>query len=107
MTGEAEQLQVQLAGCGVAALGGTSDPVIAKRGDYGWSQSYQDVLELRRKYEVLLRASRRALACLDDPTGGEHVEEMRSAARHLRLGIPQEFLELGAPPSEPVNVAAG
>lgn len=30
-----EQLQVQLAGCGVAALGGTKD--VAKRGDYGWS----------------------------------------------------------------------
>jgi hypothetical protein len=47
-----EQLQVQLAGCGVAALGGLNNP--AKPGDYGYSQSYQDVLSLRQKYEELL-----------------------------------------------------
>jgi hypothetical protein len=48
-----EQLQVQLAGCGVAALGGLKDP--AKPGDYGYSQSYQDVVSLRLKYENLLK----------------------------------------------------
>ena len=48
---EVEQLQVQLAGCGVAALGGTSDP--AKQGDYGWSPAYQDVLDLRIRFEKL------------------------------------------------------
>lgn len=32
---EIEQLQVQLAGCSVAALGGIKNP--AKQGDYGWS----------------------------------------------------------------------
>ena len=46
-----EQLQIQLAGCGVAALGGTKEP--AKRGDFGWSPCYQDVLDLRIKYEAL------------------------------------------------------
>ncbi len=48
----AGQLQAQLAGCGTAALGSTSTP--AKIGDYGWSQSYQDVFELRKKYDQLL-----------------------------------------------------
>lgn len=44
-----DRLEVQLAGCGVAALGGTKQP--ARKGDFGWSQSYQDVLELRIKYD--------------------------------------------------------
>ena len=46
---EIEQLQTQLAGCGVAANGGTDSP--AKQGDYGWSPAYQDVLDLRIRYE--------------------------------------------------------
>lgn len=48
---ELEQARVQLAGCSVAALGWNHKP--AMRGDYGWSQAYQDVLELRRDYDKL------------------------------------------------------
>lgn len=50
---EAEQLRVQLAGCSVAALGGTSLVHVAKKGDFGWSVAYQDVLDLRLKYNAL------------------------------------------------------
>jgi hypothetical protein len=52
----AERLLVQLAGCGVAATGWNNDP--AKQGDYGWSPAYQDVLDLRRKYERLVAVAR-------------------------------------------------
>jgi len=50
---ELERLQVQLAGCGVAALGWSKVEQRAKQGDYGWSASYQDVLNLREKWEAL------------------------------------------------------
>lgn len=51
-TKKIEQLTVQLAGCSVAALGGKD---IAKKGDYGWSVAYQDILDLRKKYDALLK----------------------------------------------------
>lgn len=46
-----EKLEVQLAGCDIAALGYIDEPI--KKGDYGWSPSYQDVLHLRMKYNRL------------------------------------------------------
>jgi len=45
------QLQVQLAGVSTAAFGVKTE--VAKQGDYGWSVPYQDVLDLREKYDAL------------------------------------------------------
>lgn len=46
-----EQVRVQLAGCSVAALGWAHGKQDAKPGDYGYSASYADVKDLRRKCE--------------------------------------------------------
>lgn len=60
---EVEQLRVQLAGCGVAAMQNTRDSVAlrAKPGDYGWSASYGDVcaavdreMDLRERFLGIL-----------------------------------------------------
>lgn len=74
---ELEQEQVKHAGCGVAAQGGTSDAVVAKKGDYGWSPAYQATLDLRRKYE----AAEKALA-----------------AHHEALVLDGESCDICAPP---------
>ena len=49
----AERAEVQLAGCGAAALGWAKGEQAAKQGDYGWSASYQDVVNLREQVERL------------------------------------------------------
>jgi hypothetical protein len=57
---EAEQLRVQLAGCGVAAMCNTPTSMEEQRckeGGYGWSVSYGDVLravETQMKYRAAL-----------------------------------------------------
>jgi hypothetical protein len=48
-----EQLTVQLAGCSVAAEGGTKDP--ATREQWGWSPAYQEVMDLRIKYDTSIQ----------------------------------------------------
>lgn len=46
-----DQLRVQLAGCGIAASGYTMDKGdLCKKGDYGWSASFQDCQDLWDKY---------------------------------------------------------
>ncbi len=60
---QVDQLRVQLAGCSVAAMGGTSEDVVAKPGAYGYSPAYQAVLDLRRKYDIAVRALRK----IDNP----------------------------------------
>lgn len=51
----AEQLEVQLAGCSVAASGWSTKSEGCVPGKYGYSIAYQDVLDLREKYEALLK----------------------------------------------------
>lgn len=65
------QFEVQLAGCGVAAAGWSQrDPVT--KGQWAWSQAYQDVLDLRLKYEDLQRrladATNEAVRLVDQRT---------------------------------------
>lgn len=50
-----ERLEVQLAGCSVAALGYGEE---LDRDAYGWSPAYENVRELWGKYEKLLKASK-------------------------------------------------
>jgi len=47
-----EQLEVQLAGCMTAATGWAKNP--PKKGDWGWSQAFQDVLDSRNKHDARL-----------------------------------------------------
>ena len=44
---EISRLQVQLAGCGVAASGWATGDNRAKQGDYGWSPAFEDIMKLR------------------------------------------------------------
>ena len=70
---ELERAHVQLAGCGVAALGWSGAEV--KPGDYGWTASYGDVVKLRSRLaatEELLRRARGGLEALQRFCAGEN-----------------------------------
>ena len=81
---EVEQLRVQLAGCGVAAMCNTlrsREQQKCVEGDYGWSQSYQDVVNavgreiaLREKVETIMMKTlgwAHADACITLDNGGD------------------------------------
>jgi hypothetical protein len=61
LNAEIEQLRVQLAGCGVAAMSNTRETLARqakiKPGDYGWSASYGDALKTVER-EICLREER-------------------------------------------------
>jgi hypothetical protein len=84
----------RLAGCGVVALGGTSAPVRARRGDYGWSPSYEDVLCLRLKYERILRAAGQAAGAERGWTSAPWTDVLREVAELDRRRAADE--ELGS-----------
>jgi len=68
---EIEQLRVQLAGCGVVAMCNTETSRAKQKceqGDYGWSQSYQDVANAVDR-EIKLR---HALDIIHDYTVRNH-----------------------------------
>ena len=50
-----EQLRVQLAVCGVAALGYAKGKNDCKKGDYGWSVSFEDVKRMRAELEAKIK----------------------------------------------------
>lgn len=50
-----DQTRVQLAGCGVAALGSGNE---VQKGDYGYSASFDDVRKLRHRFDRLLDAAK-------------------------------------------------
>jgi hypothetical protein len=51
LSGVVEQQEVQLAECSIATQGWNKDPAV--QGQYGWSPAYQNVLELRLKFDCL------------------------------------------------------
>jgi hypothetical protein len=91
---EVEKLRVQLAGCGVAACGGTSESQIAKPGDYGYSASYQNTLNLRIEYDELK-------AELEKCKLREMVKSQKDLDPDIQKVVNENFMDLIGEPSEP------
>lgn len=73
---EIDRLNVQLAGCSVAALGYANGSNDTGKGEYGWSPSYQDVKDLRHRYDAsqkLVRELNNRGCELADQVGGSSV----------------------------------
>jgi hypothetical protein len=68
-----QQLEVQLAGCGVAATGWASGEQQAIEGEYGWSKSYAAVVELRAKWYTLKIENEKLRATSPAKTDGGEV----------------------------------
>ena len=51
MESKIDRFRMQMAGIGVVAHGGTSEAVLVHESDFGWSVPYDDVLNLRRKFD--------------------------------------------------------
>lgn len=83
---EVEQLRVQLAGCGVAAMQNTeaSKEQRAKPGDYGWSSSYGEVCAAVDR-EIALREA-----------NAELLEALKSASNYIDTlgGVSQSYRQL-------------
>jgi hypothetical protein len=95
------QLEVQLAGCGVAALGWSQGEHKAKLGDYGWSASYGDVLSLRARYELLVNArrvpGRRPRVVIESPLSPANGRTFEQNIRYARLCALDCYRRGGAP----------
>ena len=75
-----ERFEVQLAGCGVAALGGVSPYYLAAPDSYGWSPAYADVVKLRLAFERLAggRSPDQVLEDTSKPTEVAHEQQAQS-----------------------------
>lgn len=88
---ELERERVRLAGCGVAAFGYVNRGEI-KPGDYGWSASLGDVLDLRDRHDELRRLASRLLELRATPLTpdldiNEKLAEVNAAEAALRAHL--------------------
>ena len=89
---ECERLRVQLAGCGVAAMCNTErsrEQQKCVEGDYGWSQSYQDVVNAVGR-EIELRDKLQAAESL----AAARLADQEAIEQHTRRAVARECAEI-------------